>query len=246
MSHFRWRSGCGPGLALRSQLPRWRPPSRQRRAFVGETRPGWRPTQSQGLGSKRPPESRSHDPTDTADRAASPKCGIRCAVRRTAVDPAPTWRGPLPVVRPVSRGRPPIARVSSLDGRITISGEPRGFEAANTRRYLTTAGTFDTTGILQRLQGREPLPTLRGALPTVSRPLLRRPGHRPGSESGRWLCRDTPGSEWRRCEIGRSTRGWNADGAALQDGAGELSSADEKIPRIGLRVCAGRSRIAPS
>jgi hypothetical protein len=30
----------------------------------------------------------------------------------------------------------------------------------------------------------------------------------PCSESGRWLCRNVPTSEWCRCEHGRSTRSW--------------------------------------
>jgi hypothetical protein len=57
----------------------------------------------------------------------------------------------------------------------------------------------------------EPLLALRSSPAPASRPLLCRPRDRRLAPSrGRWLCSDTPTSEWRRCENWPSTPSWSS------------------------------------
>jgi hypothetical protein len=106
--HIRCALGLGRVSPLRSRIPRGAAPGCERRAFQGETRRGWRPTQVSGLGSKRPPWSRPGDPTAALDLRASPKCGIRCAESGRLSTQHPHGR-PLPSYDPINRDCPMLA-----------------------------------------------------------------------------------------------------------------------------------------
>jgi hypothetical protein len=127
---------------------------------------------SQGLGSKRPPWSRPGDPTAATDLPASPKWGIRRAESGRLSTQRPHGGGRCPSDAPYVGNGPKWPRPHPSTDGITISGN-------------------------REVRSRE-----HPAVPDHRR---RRRHHRSTagsrcSESGRWLCRDSPTGEWRRCE----------------------------------------------